>query len=273
MKKTLLFKTTLLSVLSFSLLLPGASFANAYGTIDGGTAYASFNSNSKKSSPAELNHMKNEIKMLLEENKSGSSQSLDRMSPYMTQSDIQFIHNIIELKKANPQLSTEELSNIVFPVRSGVASLRSISSGWAALNAAEKSLAIEYPAQALIVNLAKTNTDKITRDQYPGWIDGDKGNAFRHALWNAIMSVTIGKDLAEKFATAHENNGLTIVQQLAQSWHGFNGIEHKSMDMHNNLKGRDCVKTSEFLSSVTNTELAKRVQKKIDNNELIILVK
>lgn len=50
------------------------------------------------------------------------------------------------------------------------------------------------------------------------------GDAFRHAYWNALMVKTIGAELAEKFATAHEASSPA-------------GTE-KTMDLQNNYYGR-----------------------------------
>ena len=53
----------------------------------------------------------------------------------------------------------------------------------------EKWLVALYPAEALLVKAAQSRTDKITSERYPNWIDGDKGNAFRHALWDGLTQM------------------------------------------------------------------------------------
>lgn len=53
---------------------------------------------------------------------------------------------------------------------------------WTNLTAAEKKLVVLFPADALLVKAAQSKTDKLTSERYPKWKDGDKGNAFRHAL-------------------------------------------------------------------------------------------
>lgn len=269
MKKISLNKALTLSVLSVSLLLPGTSFANAYETKEAiSTSYASF---VEVASNENLEIKKNEIKKLLEAN-GGSSQNFDELIKYTEQGDIEFVYSIIEFKKANPQLSTEEIVEIVFPVEDGRVQVRGQSSGgWNTLTTAEKWLVAMYPAEALIVNAAKNNTDEITNARYPGWVDGDKGNAFRHALWNAIMALNITKVMAENFATAHEDVGLTDAQLQALVWEGFNGLQHKRMDLHNNQVGRDTVSWYELPYAISNTVLANRVQTEINNNAMIIL--
>jgi len=110
--------------------------------------------------------------------------------------------------------------------------------------------------------------DVITNSRYPNWKDGDRGNAFRHALWNAIMALNITKTKAEIFANAHEDVGMTDAELMYDEWNGYNGLMHKSMDLHNNAKGRDCVSWYEVPYAVTNTDLANRVQEKMNNGEL-----
>ena len=38
---------------------------------------------------------------------------------------------------------------------------------------------------------------------------GDRSDAFRHGIWNAEMTVLIGSEKAELFATAHEDKDTT----------------------------------------------------------------
>ncbi|ASA25991.1 DUF6973 domain-containing protein [Paenibacillus donghaensis] len=261
LKNLSLNKAITLSVLSVSLLLPGTSFANVYETKE--AVSTSFASIVEVASNENLEIKKNEIKALLEAN-GGSSQNFDELIKYTNQGDIEFIYSIIELKKANPQLSPEEIVELVFPVEDSIVQARGqSSSGWNSLTTAEKWLVAGYPAEALIVNAAKNNTDEITSVRYPGWTDGDKGNAFRHALWNAIMALNITKVMAEQFASAHEDVGLTNAELSATTWNGYNGLQHKQMDLHNNQKGRDCVSWYEIPFAVTNTDLANRVQAKM----------
>lgn len=282
MRKKLLTKAIVLSVLSASLLLPGNSYANTSETNDDVlTTDAVYASIIEEASEADLEVMKSEIKAQLEANRSGSSDNFEELSKYLEQGDIEFIYSIIEFKKENSELSPEEIVEIVFPVQnkaqtfSGIQlqASRESNTGWNALTTAEKWLVALYPAEALIVNAAKNNTDSITFARYGHWTDGDKGNAFRHALWNAIMTLNIGRVLAEQFGTAHEKVDATDSELSTTYWNGYNGIQHRAMDLHNNQKGRDTVNWYDAPYFVTNTDLANRVQTKIDNNEMIILVK
>lgn len=50
---------------------------------------------------------------------------------------------------------------------------------------------------------AKKAFDKAN-ELYPNSIYNGKGDAYRHALWNALTSLLIGSDLANQLTTAHE---------------------------------------------------------------------
>ena len=98
------------------------------------------------------------------------------------------------------------------------------------LTDAEKALAQQYPSEfrkALIDGLTAVYATKanFTPEERA---DGGPGNAFQHAYWNALMSESIGPDLAEKFATAHENYGPGWVPDA-----------DNKMDLYNNQAGRD----------------------------------
>lgn len=77
--------------------------------------------------------------------------------------------------------------------------------------------------------VAKENADMATEDAaasgLPGVEDG-KQDAFRHSLWNAYMSNSIGQDQAKQVADIHE-----------KYW--YSGELPKEMDLYNNQKGRD----------------------------------
>lgn len=62
---------------------------------------------------------------------------------------------------------------------------------------------------------------------------GDRSDAFRHGIWNAEMTVLIGKEKAELFATAHEDKDVT-----GNESDGYPKTSHRDMDLHNNEVGR-----------------------------------
>ena len=78
-------------------------------------------------------------------------------------------------------------------------------------------------------NIATEQTDR--KFGYSGL--GDRSDAFRHGIWNAEMTVLIGKEKAELFATAHEDKDVT-----GKESDGYPKTAHRDMDLHNNEVGR-----------------------------------
>lgn len=75
------------------------------------------------------------------------------------------------------------------------------------------------------------NAQKATweaENLFPNSLYNGKGDAFRHAFFNALNSILLGVDLAEKLSTAHENKPPT---------YQFNYKENQ-MDLFNNAVGR-----------------------------------
>lgn len=92
---------------------------------------------------------------------------------------------------------------------------------------------IRYPFDALKVNKAKEIATKQTERKFGKNGLGDRSDAFRHGIWNAEMTVLIGSEKAELFATAHEDKDTT-----GNESDGYTKDEHKKMDLHNNEIGR-----------------------------------
>ena len=108
-----------------------------------------------------------------------------------------------------------------------------IGSIWNALTDSEKKLLIRYPFEALKVNTAKNIATTQTEIKFGRNGLGDRSDAFRHGIWNAEMTILIGGEKAELFATAHEDKDTTGVES-----DGYSKTEHKNMDLHNNEVGR-----------------------------------
>lgn len=70
-------------------------------------------------------------------------------------------------------------------------------------------------------------------DCWQDYADGNEGNAYQHAYWNALMVKSIGVWAAEQIATAHE----TGHPAGPDSPHGY-GTIWSEMDLYNNLVGR-----------------------------------
>lgn len=91
---------------------------------------------------------------------------------------------------------------------------------------------------------------------YPGESgDGNLGSSFQHAYWNVLMVKCIGADLAEAFATAHE-------ERPNNPW------IHKHMDLHNNQKGRELALTISWIAFKSDSTLATMTQELVENGDL-----
>ena len=66
---------------------------------------------------------------------------------------------------------------------------------------------------------------------FPNSLRNGKGDAFRHAFFNAVNSITLGLNLAERLATAHENKPIDPNYR--------NHYKENQMDLFNNQIGRD----------------------------------
>ena len=139
--------------------------------------------------------------------------------PNVTSSEMEkLIEVVLDIKEANPGKSEQEIFEIVSKsLENERKETRGISDIWNALTEAEKKLLIRYPLDALKVNGL-----------------GDRSDAFRHGIWNAEMTILIGAEKAELFATAHEEKDTTGVEP-----DGHTKVEHKNMDLHNNNVGRE----------------------------------
>ncbi|CAF1414764.1 unnamed protein product [Rotaria magnacalcarata] len=77
---------------------------------------------------------------------------------------------------------------------------------------------------------AKTNADVAAaeaQNSYPAQtLHNGIGDAFRHCYWNALMTISIGRDQAKKVADLHEDNNTT------------GPLEERAMDLKNNEIGR-----------------------------------
>lgn len=111
---------------------------------------------------------------------------------------------------------------------------RGIIDIWNALTDSEKKLCIRYPFDALKVNKAKNIATSQTEAKFGTNGLGNRSDAFRHGIWNAEMTVLIGKERAELFATAHEDKDVTGTES-----DGYPKTAHRDMDLHNNEVGRE----------------------------------
>ena len=144
------------------------------------------------------------------------------------------IAEIISIKSENPEITEGEVLQIMDgQVFGDVGETRGITDLWNTLTESEKRLCIRYPFDALKVNTARKIATEQTERKFGYSGLGDRSDAFRHGIWNAEMSILIGSEKAELFATAHEDKDVS-----GDESDGFPKTAHKEMDLHNNEVGR-----------------------------------
>lgn len=101
------------------------------------------------------------------------------------------------------------------------------------------------------------NAQKATwksEELFPNSLRNGKGDAFRHAYWNALNVILLGDNLAESLATAHEDQPPTYTYSHKET----------QMDLFNNEVGRSkhswfsngfSSLTNSIINSITNGEL------------------
>ena len=115
------------------------------------------------------------------------------------------------------------------------------------LSGEEKDLVKENPIEASIVFLCQREADRWTERVFSEyyiahspeefWKDGDAANAYRHALWNALMARRMGEEAAKKWADAHEQ--FSDEMWDVRDTNDITNREHTEMDLHNNQIGRN----------------------------------
>ena len=125
-------------------------------------------------------------------------------------------------------------------------------------NDAEKALAKNDYIAAYQVNESKKITEKYIDKTYgrENDFDGTQVNAYRHAMWNAVMTDKIGEEKAKKFADAHE--------QFPN-----NPVEHMEMDLHNNELGRRIA--IEYAGQGYDV-FSQKIQEAINNGEAKVII-
>lgn len=176
------------------------------------------------------------------------------------------IETIVRLKNENPTKSEEEIMNMIpESIRERVFNSKGVIDIWNVLTDSEKRLVVRYPFAALKVNDAKNIATEQTERKFGNNGLGDRSDAFRHGIWNAEMTIMIGAEKAELFATAHEDKDTSGLES-----DGHTKEEHKNMDLHNNSLGRRIGQENPNLSE---TEMADYIYELIyqENSEFIWL--
>lgn len=142
------------------------------------------------------------------------------------------IEEILILKNTYPEYTDEKIFELMNERHQELE--RGIVDIWNVLTDSEKKLCIRYPFDALKVNTARNIATTQTETKFGLNGLGDRSDAFRHGIWNAEMTVLIGKSKAELFATAHEDKDVT-----GNESDGYPKTAHRDMDLHNNEVGRN----------------------------------
>ncbi len=143
----------------------------------------------------------------------------------------QLINEIRVIKAEQPEYAENMVQNILDEHHREFE--RGIVDIWNVLTDSEKKLCVRYPFDALKVNTAKNIATSQTEAKFGFNGLGDRSDAFRHGIWNAEMTILIGKEKAELFATAHEDKDVTGYES-----DGYPKTAHRDMDLHNNELGR-----------------------------------
>lgn len=149
----------------------------------------------------------------------------------------ELIREIEDIKKEHPVYTEDDILRIMnerHATTHDEEDAKGIIDIWNVLTESEKKLCIRYPFDALKVNTAKNIATNQTEIKFGRNGLGDKSDAFRHGIWNAEMTILIGKEKAELFATAHEDKNITGTES-----DGFPKTAHRDMDLHNNEIGRN----------------------------------
>lgn len=167
------------------------------------------------------------------------------------------IEEILQLKEKYPNYTGDMILQIMDSRH--LEKQRGITDIWNALTDSEKKLCIRYPFDALKVNSAKNIANTQTEIKFGTNGLGDRSDAFRHGIWNAEMTVLIGKSKAELFATAHEDKDVS-----GNESDGYSKTAHRDMDLHNNAVGREI---GENNIEATEEEMADIIFEEVNSQE------
>lgn len=165
------------------------------------------------------------------------------------------IAEIQTIKDEHPEYTEEMILEEMNERHPELRNSKGIVDIWNALTDSEKKLCIRYPFDALKVNTAKDIATSQTEARFGFNGLGDRSDAFRHGIWNAEMTVLIGREKAELFATAHEDKEVT-----GNEPDGFAKTAHRDMDLHNNEVGR---RIGEENKGVSEDEMAEIIYQDI----------
>lgn len=127
---------------------------------------------------------------------------------------------------------------------------------WQKLNPSEKQAVIMYPILASVVPEAKDKAFAETKLRFGFQGHNDKGDAFRHCYWSALITRDAGVLAALSFTTAHEDNP-------------SNPPAEKTMDLHNNSVGISIAIS--YTRQTTDKILSDACYKALTDGRLIVI--
>lgn len=149
----------------------------------------------------------------------------------------------------NVSYTLDDLNNVVgkidenIPVtRAGFDYTKYLPTSADQLNSQEKAIYNNNPAWGLVVLAQADYANKSEKGRYGSNSWGTNGDAYRHALWNALGARGTSDAYMASFATAHE---------AGSPDYNPNSIDTK-MDLQNNATGRSLLKSMSFPSRPPN---------------------
>lgn len=164
---------------------------------------------------------------------------------YITESDWEEMYKDVDGKVVSDFEALSKMNEIIEKNKP----LKYMGSIKANLKAAIK----KYPAQAILAQGEANEAKNKSKYYYKSdTLGGGNGDAFRHTLWNALMTKSIGESICKVFADANEldANQNSKAEKLA--------VE---MDYYNNAQGRQIGR----VVGLKGKELDKYIMKWIDN--------
>ena len=197
-----------------------------------------------------------------------SDMTMDEVIAYLESRESMVDESFVDICRAIVELKDDGMSNeaILSQIESAPTTY-SLYDTWGKLTDSEKLLVVTYPTEALAVQSNATTASSSTSSIYGYNGNGDVTDAYRHGYWNALNARDVGKTIAEKFATAHED---VSDEELQKDYNGFYGWQHRSMDLHNNEVGREVVSWYDIFAS--DSTLSDRILEQIEKGNMVILV-
>lgn len=160
------------------------------------------------------------------------------------------LKNIQDYITSHREYTMDDLCDLVEPAKTRVNANHATKYDYSSLlptskdvlNAKEKEVFNSNPIYGLSVLLQASYANSQEKGRFGSNTWATNGDAFRHALWNALGTQFTSESYMRRFATAHETGS---------SDYDPNSIDTK-MDLRNNATGRSLVKSMDLPSNPPN---------------------